>query len=245
MRALEANGATAKLSLGLGVGEFNHLVHIGALEFEEALRLVDTRAAAFSQVPQGPMMVVRSVPVEAVEAVLPLARHHGVVELVIHVSPEQHVIAGSQAAVEAAAEELRRRHPSVSFKMLEVQHPAFGSLLAPAGKALQEAMASVKWKLASAPYIPNVLGTPVLAYTPEMYTEFLSRQVHSPIRWRQSIEFLAEREPDAIFAAVGPRSTTFDLIPDNWIANRRVKTDRPGDLARSFVHTAVELARRA
>ncbi len=35
---LQAEGVDAELSLGLSLGEYNHLVHIGALELPEAPR---------------------------------------------------------------------------------------------------------------------------------------------------------------------------------------------------------------
>src|SRR5262249_34238579 len=47
LEALRARGLETELSLGLSLGEYNHLVHIGALSFADALRLVDARGAAF------------------------------------------------------------------------------------------------------------------------------------------------------------------------------------------------------
>src|SRR4051794_31373407 len=42
-QALTDRGVVGDLSLGLSLGEYNHLVHIGAIEFDDALRLVATR----------------------------------------------------------------------------------------------------------------------------------------------------------------------------------------------------------
>src|SRR5690606_3180638 len=50
-RALAARGVHGDLSLGLSLGEYNHLVHIGALDFPAALRLVDARGAAYDDGP--------------------------------------------------------------------------------------------------------------------------------------------------------------------------------------------------
>src|SRR2546423_684891 len=45
-QTLERAGIKAEYSSGLSLGEFNHLVHIGALEFEDALRVLTARGEA-------------------------------------------------------------------------------------------------------------------------------------------------------------------------------------------------------
>ena len=56
--ALESHGARATGSLGLSLGEYAHLVHIGALEFADALQLVDARGALYDRGPAGMMAAV-------------------------------------------------------------------------------------------------------------------------------------------------------------------------------------------
>src|SRR5215204_3692224 len=56
-RSLGRSGAPATRSLGLGPGEYNHLVHIGALDFAHALRLVDARGKAFDAHAHAPAAV--------------------------------------------------------------------------------------------------------------------------------------------------------------------------------------------
>src|SRR5437773_1861170 len=41
LRALEMEGVNADASAGLSLGEYNHLVHIGALRFDDAIRLLE------------------------------------------------------------------------------------------------------------------------------------------------------------------------------------------------------------
>src|SRR5947207_1566355 len=55
---LAAEGFRADASLGLSLGEYNHLVDIGALSFASALRLLDARGRAYENGPRGLMMSV-------------------------------------------------------------------------------------------------------------------------------------------------------------------------------------------
>jgi len=55
-------------SLGLSLGEYSHLVHIGALELDDALRLVDERGRCYDEAPPGTMATVLTVDRETVAA---------------------------------------------------------------------------------------------------------------------------------------------------------------------------------
>src|SRR5687768_15241093 len=57
-RMLERAGITASYSAGLSLGEYNHLVHIGALEFDDALRVLEARGNAYDEGPRGKMTAV-------------------------------------------------------------------------------------------------------------------------------------------------------------------------------------------
>ena len=50
---LETAGIDAEFSLGLSLGEWNHLVHIGVLSFEDALRAVEVRGRLYDEGPRG------------------------------------------------------------------------------------------------------------------------------------------------------------------------------------------------
>ena len=88
-------------SIGLSLGEYNHLLHIGALAFEDALRLVAARGAAYDQGPLGAMAAVFPVDeaavLDAIERLAPV----GIVEIANFNSPSQFVLAGDRAAVDA------------------------------------------------------------------------------------------------------------------------------------------------
>src|SRR5215470_752086 len=55
---LAAEGIRSNASLGLSLGEYNHLVDIGAVSLASALRLLDARGRAYENGPRGLMMSV-------------------------------------------------------------------------------------------------------------------------------------------------------------------------------------------
>src|SRR5436190_18392596 len=81
LRGLERAGIAADISLGLSVGEYNHLVHIAALSFEDAVRLVEARGVAFDAGPDGAMAAVTPLETAALERVIRRARAYGFVEI--------------------------------------------------------------------------------------------------------------------------------------------------------------------
>ena len=104
-RAIEAGS-----SLGLSLGEYSHLVHIGALDLDEALRLVDERGRCYDEAPPGIMATVLAVDHDTVASVVERARALTAPIAISNVNaPTQHVIAGAEPAVAWAADDARGR----------------------------------------------------------------------------------------------------------------------------------------
>jgi [acyl-carrier-protein] S-malonyltransferase len=241
--ALEARGVRASLSLGLSLGEYNHLVHIGALPFSDALRLVDERGRVYDAGPAGMMAAVFPVELEELEGLVARARSAGVLEVANHNSPSQFVVAGERAAVEAlmalAEEEL-----AVDPVVIERHIPMHTSVFAPAALAFRPALERAPWRRPEKPYLSNVLGTfaDAAAEPRAQFVDLLTRHVQSPVRWRESIDTVCERHADAVFVEVGPRGVLTNLLQKRWHANRKFKSDVPEGLTGNFAVLAAELA---
>jgi [acyl-carrier-protein] S-malonyltransferase len=225
--SLRAGGATAAFSLGLSLGEYNHLVHIGALGFEEALRLVDTRGALYDAGPDGAMASVLPLDYPDLAAVVEHAQAHGCLEIAVFNSPTHHVISGERAALDRALDRLDREH-GVEGVVIEPRIPMHSSRFEPVGRALRTALEQVPWESPALPYLPNVVGGFVDGPEADHFVDLLSGHVHRPVRWRQSIDFIAERVEDAVFVEVGPRRVLCNLLNKKWRRNPRFPTD-PGD----------------
>lgn len=226
LSVLQAEGVDAELSLGLSLGEYNHLVHIGALELAEALRLVQARGEAYDAGPRGAMASVQPLDLESLEEVVCGVRERGlgVLEIVNLNSPRQHVISGDHAAVEAAIAVLEDEHFVVPT-IIERQVPMHSSLFEPVGAALRAHLQRARFRAPRLPYLPNRLGDFAPAPKPADFVELLAAHVHTPVLWRQSIERVAERHPGAVFVEVGGKQVLHNLLDRKWLRSARYATD--------------------
>lgn len=232
LSALQAEGVDAELSLGLSLGEYNHLVHIGALDLEDALRLVQARGEAYDAGPRGMMASVQPIELAELEEVVEQirARGLGVLEIVNLNSPRQHVLSGDAAAVEAAVALLEEEHFVVPT-IIERQVPMHASLFEPVGAALRPHLERARFRAPRLPYLPNRRGDFIFAPTPAEFVDLLAAHVHTPVLWRKSIDRVAERHPDAVFVEVGPRQVLHNLLDRKWHARPKFATDAREDAA--------------
>jgi [acyl-carrier-protein] S-malonyltransferase len=228
------------LSLGLSLGEYNHLVDIGALAFEEALQLVAARGRLYDSGPAGIMASVSPVSVEDLRDVLTSVRHHGPIEISNYNSPTQQVIAGSAEAVEAAIAVLTDELFAVC-SVIEHRIPMHTSVFTTVSEQFRPCLQSAKWNPVCRPYLPNVKAQMIPNPSRECFVDHLAAHVHRPALWRQSIEAICARDPDAIFVEVGPRSVLFNLLQERWVPNRKFKTDADLDGPPDFDLIASEL----
>lgn len=229
LNLLHAEGVTADVSLGLSLGEWNHLVHIGAVELPDALRAVRARGQAYDAGPRGWMASIQPLDYEELEPVVAELQDRGQLEIVNLNSPRQNVIAGERAAVEAAVRILEDEH-YVQAAIIEKQVPMHASMFAPVAERFAQTLAGVAFAPPRRPYIPNRLGEELIDPSREQFVELLSSHVCSPVLWRQSVEHVAERWPDAVFVEVGPKKVLANLMNKKWIRMPKVHTDSPEDL---------------
>jgi [acyl-carrier-protein] S-malonyltransferase len=232
-QTLEARGITAELSLGLSLGEYNHLVHIGCLRFADALRLVAARGAAYDNGPEGAMISVFPLGLAELAPIVERARAHGVLEVANLNSPQQHVLAGERAAI-AAAKQLLDDELAIEAVEIEARIPMHCSRFRPASDAFRPALEAAAWQPSVRPYLPNVDAEWIAQPTPAQICEALTRHVYQPVQWRRSIDLVADTYGDAVFVEVGPRAVLFNLLSPRWRRVTREKTDHPDNIAAAF-----------
>ena len=228
MCALETAGVTADLSLGLSLGEYNHVVHIGALDFPDAVRLVDERGRLYSEGPEGAMVAIFPVEFDELAPLIEEASAVGPIGVAVAGSPTQTVVAGCREALD----HLTQRVDDELFAecvFIEDRVPMHVALFAPVADVLSPVLGSVPWKEATKPYLPNVVGEFVVQNGPSTYVEPLVQHVCESVRWRQSIDFLMARFDDLAFVEVGPKTALTNLLSPKWHAVRRFHTDHHSD----------------
>ena len=225
---LRRAGIRADLSVGLSLGEYNHIEDIGVMPFEAVLRLVATRGSLYDQGPSGAMAAVGPISAEALDAVIEQVSASGFLERAVENSPTQHVIAGTMPAIDAALGVLEQEH-FVLGTLIEDKLPMHTTAFSGVSEQFRQHLTRVSWRPAQRPYIPNLTGTIMHSPTNSNFVEHLAAQVCRPVKWRQALDAIRGTWPNAIFIEVGPRGVLYNLLQPRWIPNLKFRTDGAGD----------------
>lgn len=207
----KAGGEAPRFMAGHSLGEYTALACAGSLPFAEALRLVIRRSELMqAAVPpgEGAMAAILGLEDEAVVAVCRDAAEGQVVSAVNFNSPGQVVIAGDRAAVERASEGAKAAGARRAM-LLSVSVPAHCELMRPAAEEFASALAAADFQV---PTIPVVNNVDVAIYeSAEQIRDGLERQLYSPVRWTETVRFLAARGVSSIVEA-GPGKVLTGLV---------------------------------
>lgn len=199
---LAERGFVPTVMAGHSLGEYSALVCAGALQFEDAVRLVRRRGAYMqAAVPEGrgAMAAIQRLTPDVVADVC--QKVDGYCEPAVYNAPKLVVISGETAAVAAASEALADMRGIVI--PLSVSAPFHCQLLQPAAERLAVDLAAVDFSALAAPYISNIDAQWHVTASPETIRENLVRQVVGAVRWRESISLMLERGIER-FWHVGP-----------------------------------------
>jgi [acyl-carrier-protein] S-malonyltransferase len=210
-RLLEEIGCRARGMAGLSLGEYSALVAAGALDFDQALPLVQKRGRYMQEaVPlgEGTMAAVMGLSGEKIEELCLKASAEGVVSPANFNCPGQVVISGRKEAVHLA---LRLAREAGAKKMVElkVSAPFHCSLLEPVERKLARELDAVHLRSPVVPVVFNVSAS--YETEPSRIKEQLIKQVSSPILWEQSVRNLCAEGFDT-FIDVGPGKTLAKLL---------------------------------
>ena len=233
LRAVEECGDLAPaFYAGHSLGEYTALVAAGALEFEDAVRLVQARGRFMQEaVPEGrgAMAAVLGLDPQAVAAACAFAAEQTgrVVAPANFNGPAQTVISGDAIAVEAACARVREQGAKRAVP-LDVSAPFHCSLMRPAAEKLALELARVRFHTPEAPIVTNVEAT--ACRDAARFPALLEQQVTAPVRFTEMIEFLRASGVDRVLE-IGPGRVLVGLVA-------RVSRE----LARASVGIAKELA---
>lgn len=196
-------GETPVFLAGHSLGEYTALVAANAIRYADALPLVKFRAEAMQNaVPAGvgAMAAILGLDDEAVNAVCAESAKGEVVTPVNLNCPGQVVIAGNTAAVERAMI-LAKEKGAKRAIALPVSVPSHCQLMLPAAEQLADYLKKVT---INPPEIPVLHNADVVSYSdPAKIKDALVRQLYSPVRWVETVQFLHRLQIDKT-AECGP-----------------------------------------
>jgi [acyl-carrier-protein] S-malonyltransferase len=220
---------------GHSLGEYSALVAAGALEFEDAVRLVRLRGQAMqAAVPegQGAMAAILGGDADAVQKLCDEARGGDVLAPANFNAPGQIVIAGHAGAVRRAGELASARKLKAIF--LNVSAPFHSPLMEPAARAVEAALGKVRIGALRFPVVTNVAATPNDA--PGAVADLLVRQIDGPVLWEQSVRWLSEQGVTRALE-IGPGKVLAGLVRkiDKRLAVQSVGDPESVAAARAFL----------
>lgn len=199
----QQGGNMPVMMTGHSLGEYSALVCAGVLDFAAAIRLVELRGKLMQEaVPEGTgaMYAIIGLDNASIAKACEESAQGQVVSPVNFNSPGQVVIAGNKEAVERAGAACKAAGAKRALP-LPVSVPSHCALMKPAADKLAVALQDITF---NAPTVPVVNNVDVRAETaPEAIRSALVRQLYSPVRWTESVEFMAA-EGVTLLLEVGP-----------------------------------------
>ena len=194
---------------GHSLGEFSALAACGAVNFEDGLKLVASRASAMQKccekVPGG-MAAIIGLPDEDVERIC--ASTGGIVVAANYNSDGQVVISGEKEAVAEACARMKEAGAKRALP-LSVSGAFHSPLMQPAAEELAKAIESTPVLTPSCPIYQNVSGK--AETDPDVIKKNLLLQLTSPVRWTQSVKAMIS-DGAASFTEIGPGTVLQGLV---------------------------------
>lgn len=212
LKALEEKGVHADVTAGLSLGEYAAIVACGAMEMEDAFRVVRQRGIYMQEaVPTGgAMSAVLALDAAKIEEAVAkaVAEGAGIVSIANYNCPGQIVITGQEEAV-AKAGEYCKEAGAKRVLPLKVSGPFHSAMMEEAGVKLEKELDGVAFSELKIPYVANL--TAEYVHTKEEIKELLVKQISGSVRFKQSVEKMIADGVDT-FVEVGPGKTIAGFV---------------------------------
>lgn len=204
-------GIAPKLSAGHSLGEYSALVCCGAMNFQDALKIVRKRghfmqeAAALGT---GTMAAVSGIEENIIEEKCKkYSAEEACVGIACYNTPEQIVISGMKEAVEGVTKELAAL--GARCVKLNVSAPFHSLLMQTAASRLNEELSKHQYNGFEWPVISNVTALPYLSKNE--IPENLTSQMIKPVLWKHSMEYFCRQEIDIVIE-MGPQAVLKNMM---------------------------------
>ena len=195
LNMLRENGINAEVAAGHSVGEYSANVAAGSIQFLDAVRLVQLRGRFMQEavpVGIGGMAAIIGMPLDSIRLLCDrISKEDFLVQPANINSHEQIVIAGHLKAVEEVSQ-LAKEGGAKKTIMLPVSAPFHCPLMKPAEINLKKELEKTEFMDHQYPVISNIQARPLT--TGSSACDALVRQVCSPVRWAETMQYLIDQE---------------------------------------------------
>ncbi|OTA16156.1 putative malonyl-CoA transacylase [Xenorhabdus vietnamensis] len=199
----EKGGKVPSMMAGHSLGEYSALVCAGVIEFQQAIKLVELRGKLMQEaVPegQGAMYAIIGLDNESIVKACEESAQGQVVSPVNFNSPGQVVIAGEKDAVERAGAACKAAGAKRALP-LSVSVPSHCALMKSAAEQLAVALQEVVFNQPQFPVVNN--ADVKVEKSADAIRDALVRQLYNPVRWTESVEYIAEQGVEQLLE-IGP-----------------------------------------
>jgi len=195
LNMLRENGINAEVAAGHSLGEYSANVAAGSIRFLDAVRLVQLRGRFMQEavpVGIGGMAAIIGMPLDSICLLCDrISKEDFLVQPANINSHEQIVIAGHLKAVEEVSQ-LAKEGGAKKTTMLPVSAPFHCRLMKPAEINLKKELEKTEFMDHQYPVISNIQARPLT--TGSSACDALVRQVCSPVRWAETMQYLSDQE---------------------------------------------------
>jgi [acyl-carrier-protein] S-malonyltransferase len=184
---------------GHSLGEYSALVAAGSLALADAARLLRLRGEAMQRavpVGEGAMAAIIGLDREDVRTIAAEAAASRICQVANDNGGGQVVVSGHKDAVERAMAAAKERGAKRTV-LLPVSAPFHCSLMAPAAREMEAALASVEIRAPAAPVVANVTARP--HGDPASIRRCLVEQITGTVRWQDSVAWMAASGADRFY----------------------------------------------
>jgi malonyl CoA-acyl carrier protein transacylase len=195
------------MAAGHSVGEFAALAFAEAFSFEDGLRMVAKRGEIMSEVRGGGMAAVIALDIDKIKEVI---EGHGFtgIDLANFNSPGQIVISGPEAEIKASLSPLKEAGAKLVVP-LKVSGAFHSRMMAEPASKFGEFLEDFTFNSPTISVFANVTAAPYPDSS--SIAETLVRQIHSPVRWTDTILGMRDAGADA-FEECGPGKVLTKLL---------------------------------
>jgi len=205
--SLKQKQGMPSMAAGHSVGEFAALAFAEVFSFEDGLRMVAKRGEIMSQVRGGGMAAVIALDVNGIQEVI---ESHGFtgIDLANFNSPGQIVISGPEAEINASLSLLKEAGAKLVVP-LKVSGAFHSRMMAEPASKFSEFLEGFSFNSPAISVFANVTAAPYPDSS--SIAETLVRQIHSPVRWTDTILGMRSAGAD-VFEECGPGKVLTKLL---------------------------------
>lgn len=208
LKVILDKGIKPDYCVGLSLGEYGALAAANVMDDADLFKVIRKRGLFMQNAYPvgGAMSAVLGLDADVISDVLKTV--DGIVSIANDNCPGQIVITGEENAVAKASEKLVEKGAKRCIA-LNVSGPFHSELLKGAGEQLGEVLANININEPAVPYLSNV--TADVVDNKDNIKDLLTKQVYSPVRFRESVLKLKDLGVDT-FIEIGPGKTLAGFI---------------------------------